>query len=378
MSEPALRRVSCEIDLAAVRSNARAIARTVAPAHLLAVVKARAYGHGAPQVARAALEGGASWLGVATVEEALEIQRKVAPIIPRVMVLSEPQKPEAAHAIVRRGLVPVVYSVAAIEMLAKAVANSGGIRPLPVHLKVDTGMHRVGCDPEQAGALAELIEARSELDLEGLCTHFALADDPGDEYTLRQLETFERVRDRLAALGITPRIVHAANSAAALAFPQARYDLVRVGIALYGIPPAAELEREVDLVPALSLRAHVSHVRHLPRGERVSYGLRYRLGNDGNVAVVPVGYADGVPRNLGLAGGEVLIRGRRYPIAGTVTMDMLMVDVGPDQVEVGDEVVLLGRQAGAEVTVAEWANRLDTISYEIVTGIGPRVLRTYR
>ena len=171
--------------------------------------------------------------------------------------------------------------------------------------------------------------------------------------------------------------MHAANSAGLLAFPQARYDLVRVGIALYGVPPAPLLDGRLPLRPVLTIKARVSHVKWLAAGERLSYGLRYELPRRARIATVPVGYADGVPRNLGLRGGEVLVGGRRHPIVGTVTMDQLLVDVGDAEVSVGDEVVLLGEQDGEQVTANEWAERLDTIGYEIVCGIGSRVPRRY-
>jgi alanine racemase len=238
-------------------------------------------------------------------------------------------------------------------------------------------MHRVGCPPDRVDALVDAIAARPELALEGLCTHFAVADEPGRPETAAQLAQFQALLDALAARGIRPEMVHAANSAALLALSDARFDLVRVGIALYGVAPAPQLADRVELAPALSLRARVTSVQDHRAGTRVSYGLRYALPADGRVATVPVGYADGVPRNLGLAGGEVLIRGRRHPIAGAVTMDQLMVDVGDAPVEVGEEVVLLGRQGDETITADEWAERLGTIAYEIVTGIGPRVPRRY-
>jgi alanine racemase len=189
---------------------------------------------------------------------------------------------------------------------------------------------------------------------------------------------FEAVVAALDARGLRPRLVHAANSAGLLAFRDARYDLVRVGIALYGVPPAPGLADRVPLDPVLTIKARVSHVKWLDAGERVSYGLRYTLPARARIATVPVGYADGVPRNLGLRGGEVLIGGERHPIAGTVTMDQLLVDVGDAEIAVGDEVVLIGRQGDEVVTATEWAERLDTIGYEIVCGIGSRVPRRYR
>jgi len=361
-----------EVDLGAVRANTQRLAALADPAALLAVVKADGYGHGAVPVARAALDAGASWLGVALVEEgtALRSARIDAPIL----VLSEPPA-AAADVVVDAHLTPVVYTEPGIEALAKAVADRAADDPLPVHLKVDTGMHRVGCDPADAADLAAAVHARPELRLEGICTHFAVADEPDRPETIQQLDAFRRLITDLERAGVRPPIVHAANSAGLLSFPDARFDLVRVGIALYGVAPGPS--PTVTLDPALSLRARVTYVKALPAGTRLSYGLRYTLETPGRVATVPVGYADGVPRNLGLRGGEVLLHGRRHPIAGAVTMDQLMVDVGDDDVAVGDEVVLLGAQGSESITAEEWADRLGIIAYEVVTGIGPRVPRRY-
>jgi alanine racemase len=217
------------------------------------------------------------------------------------------------------------------------------------------------------------------LSLGGVCTHLAVADEPDDDYTAEQLAAFDAVLAELDARGLRgDALVHAANSAGTLAWPASRYDLVRAGISVYGIPPAAGLGGMADLRPAMTLTSRVTFVKTLPAGARLSYGLRYELERDARIATVPAGYADGVPRNLGLAGGEALIGGRRFPIAGIVTMDQLMVDVGDAPVETGDEVVLLGAQGADEVTALEWADHLGTISYEIVTGIGARVPRRYR
>ncbi|HEV2993017.1 MAG TPA: alanine racemase [Acidimicrobiia bacterium] len=361
-----------EVDLGAVRSNTRRLAALADPAALLAVVKADGYGHGAVPVARAALDAGASWLGVALVEEGTAL--RAAGLDAPVLVLSEPPAAAAGHVVDAR-LTPVVYTEPGIEALAKAVADRAADDPLPVHLKVDTGMHRVGCATDDAANLVAAVQARPELRLEGICTHFAVADEPERPETRAQLDAFGRVIADLERAGSRPPIVHAANSAALLQFPDARFDLVRVGIALYGVAPGPATS--VTLDPALSLRARVTYVKELPAGARLSYGLRYALERPGRVATVPVGYADGVPRNLGLRGGEVLLHGRRYPIAGAVTMDQLMVDVGEDDVEPGDEVVLLGAQDGDAITAEEWADRLGIIAYEVVTGIGPRVPRRY-
>jgi alanine racemase len=227
-------------------------------------------------------------------------------------------------------------------------------------------------------ALARRVAGHDALELAGVCTHLAVADEPDNPFTSDQLACFDAVVDELGRVGLRPPVAHAANSAALLTRPEARYDLVRIGIACYGIEPAPGLADPVPLRPALSLRARVTMVKDLPAGAAVSYGRRYRLDRGGRVATVPAGYADGVPRNFGVAGGEVLVRGRRLPVAGVVTMDQLLVDAGDAPVEVGDEVVLLGDQGDERITATEWAQRLGTISYEVVTGIGARVPRTYR
>jgi alanine racemase len=370
---PDLRPVWAEIDLDAVRANTRALVDLAAPAVVLAVVKADGYGHGAVPVARAVLEAGASWLGVALVEEGIVL--RAADIDAPILLLSEPP-PAAAAAVVEHALTPTVYTTSGIDALAKAVAEAGSDAPLPVHLKVDTGMHRVGCAVDEALDLVELVAGRPELELEAVCTHLAVADEPEHPYTKEQLDQFDALLAELESTGRRPRLVHAANSAGLLAYPAARYDLVRTGIAVYGVPPSSLADR-LPLRPVLSLRARVSHVKRLPRGSRVSYGLRYELARDATVATVPIGYADGVPRNLGVVGAEVLVHGRRAPIAGTVTMDQLMIDAGDLPVEVGDEVVLLGTQGDDVITADEWADQLGTIAYEIVTGIGTRVPRQY-
>jgi alanine racemase len=371
----AFRPVWAEVDLDAVRANVRALRALAAPATVCAVVKADGYGHGAVEVGRAAIEAGASCLAVALVEEGVQLRE--AGIDAPVIVLSEPV-PAAAETVVAYRLTPVVYTANGIDALAKAAATSHvDEQRVEVHLKVDTGMHRVGCDPAVAADLAAYVVERAELRLSGVCTHFAVADEPANAYTAEQLQTFERVLAAIRARGLPTGIVHACNTAGAIAVPAARYDMVRAGIGIYGLAPAPALEGAVDLVPALSVKARISHLQTLPAGARLSYGLRYETGAPTQVATVPIGYADGVPRELALHGGEVLIGGRRHPIAGTVTMDQLMVDVGDASVDVGDEVVLLGVQGSERITAAEWAERMDTIAYTIVCGVGPRVPRRY-
>jgi alanine racemase len=260
--------------------------------------------------------------------------------------------------------------VAALEAAAAGAT-------VPVHVKVDTGMHRVGARAGDAVAVAAAVAASSSLRLEGFWTHLAVADEPDNAYTAEQLAQFAEACAELDRLGVAVPMRHAANSAGAIAHPPARFDLVRCGIALYGHEPSPEIGGAA-LRPAMSLKARVSFVKTVEAGACISYGLRYRAERETVIATVPLGYADGVPRRLGSVGAEVLVGGRRCPLAGTVTMDQVMVDCGPDAtVRAGDEAVLLGRQDGAEVTVEEWAAALDTISYEILCGIGPRVPRLY-
>jgi len=360
------------VDLGAIEANVAALAALAPSARMLVAVKADAYGHGAVPVGRAALAGGATHLGVSSVDEGAEL--RAAGIGAPIMVFSEPP-PEVAAEVVARRLSPFVYSPTGIAALADAAA-AAGVR-LPVHLKVDTGMNRVGCRPADALGLVQMIGDRPELELEGIATHLASADLEDSSVSLAQLDVFDAVlTDVTARLGFRP-VTHAANSAGLVGFPRSHYDLVRIGISIYGIHSGPGSAERVTLVPALSVRAHVSFVKDLRAGEAVSYGGRYVLERPGRVATVPVGYADGVPRNYGLVGGEALIGGRRHPVVGIVTMDQLMIDVGGAEVHAGDEVVLLGRQGSVEIDAHEWADRLGTITNEVVTRIGHRLPRYY-
>ncbi len=367
-----MRPTRAEISLDAVRHNVQLLRRLVAPASLLAVVKADGYGHGAVEVSRAAVEGGASWLGVATVEEAAQLREAGRP--EPILLLSEPHRSSVEGA-VEADLVVTVYTHEGIDAMARAAASAG--RVVTVHLKVDTGMHRVGAEPDAAVELARAVTSHPELTLGGVWTHCATADEPDNANTDQQLDLFDEVLASLERAGLRPPLVHAANSAAAIAHPRSHFDIVRCGIAVYGVAPSPELEGRADLTPAMRLVSEVAFVREVPAGTGVSYGLTYTTPRPGRLATVPVGYADGVPRRLSAVGGEVLIGGRRHPIAGVVTMDQLVVDCGGAEVEAGDEVVLIGRQGSDEITAAEWAARLGTIGYEIVCGIGPRVPRVF-
>ncbi len=386
MADAALRPVWAEIDLAALRHNAGLLRRAAAGAELCAVVKADAYGHGAVPVARAALAAGASWLAVALVEEGAVLRD--AGIDAPVLVLSEPPAGAMAEAVARR-LTPTVYSTAGVAA-ADAAARRGGRRLVEVHLKVNTGMHRVGADLHEVAAVAAAVAAAPGLRLGALWTHLAVADGADAEdrrFTELQLRRLDEALAAVRAAGVQVPAVHAANSAATLLYPAARRDLVRCGIALYGVEPAPGLGPVVAEVagaclrPVLSWKAQVSYVRRLGAGERPSYGRRRPLATDGLVATVPVGYADGVPRRLFEQGGSVLIGGCHRPLAGTVTMDQIVVDCGPagdgPPVRVGDEVVLIGSQGQARLRAEDWAATLGTIGYEVLCGIGPRVPRRH-
>ena len=360
-----------EVNLDAIANNVTVVRAAVAPSEVWAVVKADGYGHGAVAVARAAIAAGATRLCVALTQEGVALRQ--AGIDAPILLLSE-QPPDDAEAIVANALTPTVYSMGAIEEIA-AVAQPGDA----VHLKIDTGMHRVGASPDDAVDLAAAVAAAG-LHLEGVFTHLAMADEPGAASNELQLRRFDDTIESLAAAGHRPSIVHAANSAAALALPDSRRDAVRLGIALYGIEPGpAVSDLCAGLRAALSLHARVSMVKQVAAGEGISYGLRHRFAAPATVATVPIGYADGVSRRLFQTGGEVLVHGKRLPIVGVVTMDQLLLDCGDVEVAVGDEVVLIGGQVGRHgsdaVPAEEWAARLGTIGYEVVCGISGRVPR---
>jgi alanine racemase len=363
-------RAWADVDLDAVAANAATLRALVGPAEVCAVVKADGYGHGAVPVARAALSGGATWLAVAQAPEATEL--RAAGLDAPILLLSEP-RPDEVRAVVDDALVVTVGSLAAVTALATAGRPSS---PIPVHLKIDTGMHRVGAAPEDAVRLATAVADQPALRLDAVWTHCPVADEPDNPFTAEQLARFDDAVAEITAAGIDVPLRHAANSAAAIIHPGARYDLVRCGIAIYGIPPARALDGRVHLEPALRVCTQVASLRWIAAGDGVSYGLHHRAAADTTVATLPIGYADGVTRRLGLAGQPVLIGGQRRPMVGAVTMDQVMVDVGSNgDVEIGDEVVLLGAQGHDRISPDDWATALGTISYEVVCGLGPRVER---
>jgi len=374
MSSEMLRPAWVEVDLGAIERNTRTLLAAVAPARLMAVVKADAYGHGAVPVARAALGAGAAWLGVALVEEAIELRD--AGISAPLLVLSEPP-PAAARACAEQGIAVTVCTPEGARAFGAAGHAAG--RPVATHLKVDTGMHRQGCLPADLPALLACALAEPGLALEGLSSHFAVADDPAQDATTdAQVASYRAALETATAAGFAPTWRHLANSAGATRRADARFDQVRVGIELYGLAPSEALAAEVQarLQPALSLRAAVSALRTVERGERVSYGHRWAAPRRTRVATLPVGYADGVRRGLS---GHLRVRldGHDHPQVGTVTMDQLMVDVGDAPVTVGAVATLLGDPARGEPGVGEWARQLDTIDYEITCGLSTRLPRLH-
>jgi alanine racemase len=343
---PGLRPAWVEVDLAAIAGNVRTLAAEVAPARLLAVVKADAYGHGAVPVAREAVRAGAAWLGVALVEEALELRE--AGVTAPLLVLSEPH-PAAADACAAHAVAVTICTQAAVRAFGIAGRRAG--RPVAAHLKVDTGMHRQGCAPDELPALVAAALAEPGLEVEGLWSHFAVADEAAKTATTdAQLALFREALVAVRQGGLEPRWRHLANSAGATVRDDARFDLVRAGIELYGLAPSPELAGDVRarLRPALALRAAVSAVRTVQAGERgLSGRIRVRLGE----------------RNL-----------RQV---GTVTMDQIMVDVDDADVEVGEVATLLGDPARGEPGVGEWADVLDTIDYEVTCGLAARLPRVH-
>jgi alanine racemase len=360
----ATNRTWAEIDLSAVESNLAGI-RTVLDPHVLimAVVKADGYGHGAVPVARTALRAGASWLGVATVDEGLAL--RVARITAPILVLG----PSAAGAIaeaVQRGLSLTVSSPEAVPLIARGARR----RAARVHLKVDTGMTRLGVAVGEVSKVVRTIAAAG-VRLEGIFTHLACADEPGSAMTRDQLTRFESIlpplRRRYPKL-----LVHAANSAAAVLLPRSHYGMVRIGLAMYGLSPGPAVRERVALAPVMRLRSRIVRVVRAQPGTAVSYGATYRVLRPTTIATVACGYADGYPRLAGL-NGEVMVDGGRVHIAGRVCMDYLMLDAG-DRPLRPDAIVDL---FGAGVTVEEVAGWAHTISYEVVCGVGPRVPRVY-
>jgi alanine racemase len=373
-----------EVDLTAIQNNVRRMraltnTRAGTPFRVMAVVKANAYGHGAEAVARAAASAGADWFGVARASEGLALRAgRDAPsrisTLPILVLGYTP--PDLATEAIGADLTLTVFDIEAAKTYAAAARALG--RRARVHVKVDTGMGRLGVPPEDALEFVRAVHALEGVEVEGVFTHFAGADLADQTSARRQLARFETVLAALDGSGLRPPLVHAANSAAAIALPAARYDMVRTGIALYGLHPSDEVLCPPGFVPALSWKALVAQVKTLPPGHGISYGSEYVTTGTETVAMIPVGYADGfrrVPKNV----NEVLIHGQRAKVRGRVCMDQIIAGVShiPD-VRAGDEVVLVGRQGDETMSAEKVARRWETINYDVTSGIMARVPRVYR
>ncbi|MDQ3753090.1 MAG: alanine racemase [Actinomycetota bacterium] len=363
--------VWAEVDLGAIRHNIGVLAEAAPGAEVMGVVKGFGYGHGNIPSAEAMLEGGATRLGVARVAEALHLRE--AGIDAPIHVFTEPP-PEAAGLMLDLDLVPAVYTPAFARSLSGAAAAAGSTAR--VHVKLDTGMHRVGVTSENVPELLRELRSLPGIAIEGVWSHFAVADVPGHPFTRKQLDLFSDLVGRIERWGIDLRYKHMANSAATLSLPESHFDIVRCGIAAYGLRPGPGLGSVAGLRPAMALRARVSMVKALPEGAALSYGLEYELDHPGRVVTVPAGYADGYDRRLS-GRGDVLIGGKRYGVSGAVCMDQFMVDVGRDEVEAGATATLLGRDGAEQVTAEELAGHIGTINYEVTTRMPSRVPRLY-
>ncbi|MFJ9057614.1 alanine racemase [Streptomyces sp. NPDC102409] len=376
MNETATLRARAEIDLDALRANVRALRARASGAQLMAVVKSDAYGHGAVPCAKAAREAGAAWLGTATPQEALAL--RAAGIGGRMMCwLWTPGGPwrEAVEA-------DIDVSVSGMWALDEVVAaaTEAGV-PARVQLKADTGLGRNGCQPADWPELVTAARAAEEagvLRITGLWSHFACADEPGHPSIAAQLDVFRDMVAYAEKEGVRPEVRHIANSPATLTVPESHFDLVRTGIAMYGISPSPELGTAADfgLRPVMTLAASVALVKQVPPGHGISYGHHYTTSAETTLALVPVGYADGVPRHAS-GRGPVLVGGAVRRVAGRVAMDQFVVDLGGDTLEAGAEAVLFGPGDRGEPSAEDWARAADTIAYEIVTRIGPRVPRVH-
>ncbi|MEU1085400.1 alanine racemase [Streptomyces sp. NPDC005892] len=376
MNEKASLRARAEIDLAALRANVRELRARAGGAQLMAVVKSDAYGHGAVPCARAALEAGATWLGTATPQEALALRE--AGLGGRVMCwLWTPGGPwrEAIEA-------DIDVSVSGLWALREVVTAAGEVgRTARVHLKADTGLGRNGCQPAdwpELVAEARAAEETGAVTVTGLWSHFACADEPGHPSIAAQLSVFRDMVAYAEKAGVEPEVRHIANSPATLTVPESHFDLVRTGIALYGISPSPELGTPADfgLRPVMTLSASVALVKQVPAGHGISYGHHYTTPSETTLALVPLGYADGIPRHAS-GRGPVLVAGRVRTVAGRVAMDQFVVDLEGDRTEPGAEAVLFGPGDRGEPTAEDWAVAADTIAYEIVTRIGTRVPRVH-
>jgi alanine racemase len=379
------RPVWAEIDLDCVAHNIREFQRII-PKHtqIMAVVKADAYGHGAVEVATAALQAGATRLAIAIVEEGIVLRQRGITVPIHILGVSAPGTEQA---VVEHDLIPTICTIESARNFSDIGKALG--KTIVFHVKLDTGMGRIGIRIDQLPEFLAAIKHLPNLDMEGVFSHLSKADEHDKTYTTKQLNIYNQCLNMVKEAGFNPRIRCLANSAATMEVPEALFDAVRIGISLYGLYPSDEVEKSrVNLKPVMSWKTQIVHLKTLPPGEAVSYGGMFITQRPTVVATLPVGYADGYRRRLWKTGGNVLVKGQRTPIIGRICMDMFMVDVtdidsrsgrllGSSRVAVGDEVVLIGKQGNEMITADEMAARLDTINYEITCLVGKRVPRVY-
>jgi len=358
-----------EIDLSAIQNNYRELCR-ISGVKVAAVVKANAYGHGLIEVAQAVLEAGGEWLAVARFEEAKQLRQNwiMAPVL--VLGFTPPEQVvEAAKENIRLTLFD---TQTAIRYSAQTSRLGMTVK---VHIKVNTGMNRLGIAPQDAVEFTRWVSALPGIEVEGVFTHFARADEPEADTTDRQIRIFDEMLASLRSAGIQPKLVHASNSAAVLNYPQAAYDMVRCGIALYGLHPSPETLLPATFRPALSLKTRLTSIRELDAGEGVGYNYRYYTSKKERIGTIAIGYADGFRRVMG---NKVLLNGVETPVVGSVCMDQCMISLdGIERVQVGDEVVLIGKSGGLQRTVEDVAKEWGTVNYEVVCGMADRLTRKF-
>lgn len=363
-----------EVDLSALSYNVQQLRGFLAPqTQMMAVVKADAYGHGAITVAKTVLESGANWLGVATVPEGVQLRK--AGVKAPILVLGATHTQEQIEAIADWQIQPTLASPKQALIFSETLESFKFNSSLPVHIMIDTGMSRVGTNWQQAGEFLQLVERLPHLKIASVYSHLATADSPDDTIMRLQHQRFEKAIAQIKNLGIELPCLHLANSAGTLTDSCLHYDMVRPGLAIYGLSPAPHLQNVVNLKPVLQVKARVTQVKNIEKGTGVSYGYSYIAPKDMRIAVVGIGYADGVPRNLSNK-MQVLIRGNWVPQIGAITMDQLMLDVSsiPD-IQEGDVVTILGQEGKEIITADDWALTLGTISWEILCGFKHRLPR---
>lgn len=367
-----MRPTHVEINLNAIRYNLSQIKKAAPAAHVMAVVKANAYGHGAVEISQLAIDAGADTLAVAIPEEGAEL--RAAGITAPILVLGLALKEQAAL-FIEHNLIATICDMTNAQALSQAAQAKNTIAP--IFIKIDTGMGRIGIPAAKAFAFAQEIATMPNLVLEGVFTHLASADETDKNYALTQLDRFSQVIDHLKAAHFSLKYISAANSATIIDLPTGHFNTIRPGIILYGLPPSHEMQHHLQLKPVMEFKTKITYIKKEPAGSYISYGCTYSTPRETYIATIPVGYADGYNRNLSNK-SSVLINGKRYPVVGRICMDQTMIDLGEQcSAAIGDEVVLFGRQGNEEITATELADLAGTINYEILCAMSPRVPRVY-